>query len=88
MKVYTLTDRRAIIQIQDSRTQAVTVHSYHRGTIKSHPSDSNTPTVRATSTSSWKPTSSPAGFKDVADVRRVEELIRRFLIVPGTTSAA
>ncbi len=87
-QVYALTDRRAIMRVTDPKTQAVTVHSYHRGTIKSehlhriqYPDGSGDVLF-------LEPYREPAGFLDVADVRRVEGLIRRFLIAsdPGSTS--
>jgi hypothetical protein len=80
-QVYALTDRRAIIRMTDPKTLAVTVNSFHQGTIKSedihrvqYPDGSGNVVFRGYG--------EPPGFLDVAEVQRVEGLIRRFLIAP------
>jgi hypothetical protein len=81
-QVYALTDRRAIIRLTDPKTLAVTVNSFHQGTIKSedlhrvqYPDGSGNVVFR-------RGYGEPPGFLDVAEVQRVEGLIRRFLIAP------
>ena len=82
-QVYALTDRRAIIYVPDIRTGALAVHTISKGTIKvedvhrvQYPDGSGDVAFRGGS-------SAPSGFRGVEDVRRVEELVRRFLVAPA-----
>jgi hypothetical protein len=84
-QVYALTDRRAIIWVPAERS-AVSVHTFQRGTIKGedlhriqYPDGSGDVTFRFAY-------QQPSGFIGIAEVRRVEELVRRFLVVPGVPS--
>ena len=81
-QVYALTDRRAVIWAPAKRS-AVSVHTFQRGTIRAevlhrvqYPDGSGDISFRV----SYQ---EPSGFRGIAEVRRVEELIRRFLVVPG-----
>jgi hypothetical protein len=85
-QVYALTDQRAIIKTTDAKSQAVTIHSFHRGTIKpehlhriQYPDGSGDVNFQ-------EAYRTPPGFLDVAEVRRVEGLIRRFLIASEARS--
>ena len=78
--VYALTDRRAMIWVPVPRSDAVKVHTFPRGSIKGddlhrvqYPDGSGDLLFRAQY-------HDPAGYFDVAEVRRVEDLVRRFLI--------
>ncbi len=82
-RTYALTDRRAIIWCPEPGSAAVAVHTFPRGSIKvenikrtQYPDGSGNVSMRPFH-------EDPAGFLGVADVRRVEELIRRFLVDPG-----
>ncbi len=86
-QIYALTDRRAIIWIP-TKNLAFAVHTYQRGMIKSdllhrieYPDGSGD--VRLCG----HPSFYHSGFQGIADVRRVEQLVRRFLIAsdPGST---
>lgn len=86
-QVYAISDQRVIWKTTDPKTQAVTINSFHRGTIKpehlhriQYPDGSGDVLFHESF-------HQPTGFLDVADVRRVEGLIRRFLIAsdPGST---
>ena len=86
-QVYALTDRRAIIYVPDAKSGAVTVHAIPRGTIKvnkvhrvQYPDGSGDVVLRGGS-------STLSGFRGVEDVRRVEELVRRFLVAPTPDSS-
>jgi len=81
-QIYALTDRRAVIWLPGSKS-SVSVHTFQRGTIKGtdlhrvqYPDGSGDVLLRNTY-------QQPSGFLGIAEVRRVEELVRRFLVVPG-----
>ena len=81
-RLYALTDSRAIIWEPLPKTDAVTVHTFPKGTIRGEhvrrlqfPDGSGDILFR-------NAYEVPKGFFGVADVRRVEELIRRFLLAP------
>ncbi len=81
-RVYALTDRRAILWDPVAKSTAVTVHTLTRGTLKrehvrrvQYPDGSGDVLLRGKY-------EHPAGFLGVAEVRRVEELVRRYLIDP------
>ncbi len=87
-QVYALTDQRAIFKITDPRTLSTKVQSFHRGMIKGedlhrvqYPDGSGDVVF-------LKGYGHANGFLDVAEVRRVEGLIRRFLIAPATDSTS
>lgn len=81
-RVYALTDRRAIIWCPQGGSTGVKVHTLSRGSISAsdihriqYPDGSGDVIVQY---------GDPTGFTGVSDVRRVEELVRRFLVVdPG-----
>jgi hypothetical protein len=84
-QVYALTDRRGVIWMPEARS-AVSVHTFQRGTIKGtdlhrvqYPDGSGDVLFRVSH-------QQPSGFLGIADVRRVEELVRRFLVIPGQRS--
>jgi hypothetical protein len=81
---YALTDRRAVIWMPTGRSAAVSVHTYQRGTIKGealhrvqYPDGSGDVLFQGSYFGN------PSGFFGIADVRRVEELVRRFLVDPN-----
>ena len=81
-QVYALTDQRAIIWFPGP-TAAVSIHTFQRGTVKAedlhrvqYPDGSGDVLLR-------KSYQEPLGFLGVTEVRRVEELVRTFLVVPG-----
>jgi hypothetical protein len=89
---YALTDRRAMIWVPQPGQwvpragRAVSVHTFQRGTIKGedlhrvqYPDGSGDVLFRV----SYQ---QPSGFLGIADVRRIEELVRRFLVIPGQRS--
>ena len=80
---YALTDRRAMIWVPQARG-AVSVHTFQRGTIKGqdlhriqYPDGSGDVLFRSASFQT------PLGFLGIAEVSRVEELVRRFLVDPN-----
>ncbi len=82
-QVYALTDRRAMIWVPGGRS-AVAVYTFQQGTIGGnelhrvqYPDGSGDVLFQG------HYFGGPCGFIGVADVRRVEELVRRFLVVPG-----
>jgi hypothetical protein len=80
-EVYALTDRRAIIWLP-KQASAVAVHTFQPGTIRAEElhrverRDGSGDVV-------FRRHFIPTGFREVANVRRVEELVRRFLVIPG-----
>jgi hypothetical protein len=87
---YALTDRRAIVWNAKSGSSAIDVSSYHRGTIKNlhrseYPDGSGDVIFRlGEGLSEWP----EVGFQGIAEVRRVEDLVRRFLIVSDSLSVS
>ena len=86
-RIYALTDRRAILWTPVAGSDAVTVHVYPRGSIKpgqiertQFPDGSGTLALGGGY-------SAHGNFEGIADVRRVEELVRRFLVAPDPNSA-
>ncbi len=82
-RVYALTDRRAILWSPVAGSEAVTVHVYPRGSIRPEqiertqfPDGGGTLAILGGFSIHGK-------FEGIADVRRVEELVRRFLVAPG-----
>lgn len=82
VRMYALTDARALIWDPMPRSSAVVVHTFPKGTIRAEnlrrlqfPDGSGDVLFRNLY-------ESPSGFFGVADVRRVEDLIRQFLIEP------
>jgi hypothetical protein len=80
-QVYALTDRRAVIWVPQAKS-AISVNTFQRGTIRGtdlrrvqYPDGSGDV--------SFRNYPEPTGFLGIAEVRRVEELVRRFLVVPG-----
>lgn len=85
-RVYALTDRRAMIWVPVKKSAAVKVHTFPQGSIKAedlhrvqYPDGSGDLLFRNEFVQ-------PDGFRDVANVRRVEDLVRRFLIDIPTDS--
>ena len=86
-RIYAVTDRRAILWTPVAGSDAVTVHAYPRGSIKpgqiertQFPDGSGTLALQGGY-------SAHGNFEGIADVRRVEELVRRFLIAPDPDPA-
>jgi hypothetical protein len=83
-KVYALTDRRAIIWVPIRGSQAVEVHTYTRGSVRSihrleYPDGSGSVRFDYPTDEFQR---GPSGFEEIADVRRVEVLARGTLIEP------
>ncbi len=85
-RLYALTDSRAMIWEPMPNSAAVTIHTFSRGTIEAQhlrrvqfPDGSGDVLFR-------NEYNHPPGFLGVGDVRRVEDLIRRFLMEPATES--
>ena len=81
-QVYALTDRRAVIWVPAERS-AVAVHTFQRGTLKGeqlhrveYPDGSGDVLFHGGYFGG------ASGFIGIAEVRRVEELVRRFLVDP------
>jgi hypothetical protein len=88
LKMYALTDRRAVIWVPQSDSGAVEVHTMARGTISSvsrleYPDGSGD--VNFLAAASLSPFAKR--FEGVPDVRRVEDLVRRTLIDPLVSSS-
>ena len=82
-QVYALTDRRAVIWVPAERS-AVAVHTFQRGAIDGkalhrvqYPDGSGDVLFQG------HYYAGVAGFLGIAEVRRVEELVRRFLVDPN-----
>jgi hypothetical protein len=82
-----VTDRRAIIWSPVAGSDAVRVHLFPRGSIKPEqiertqfPDGSGSLSIQGTSTHHGR-------FEGIADVRRVEALVRRFPVAPEPGSA-
>ncbi len=83
-RTYALTDRRAIIWVPRRTSTAVEVFAFHRGSIKNlnrveFPDGSGDVRFGNPHDESYL---GPTGFEKIAEVRRVEELVRRTLIDP------
>lgn len=88
--LFALTDRRAIIWVPEAATGAVAVHTVPRGHVArvhrlEYPDGSGD--VVLTFSANGYDWQFPSKFEGVADVRRVEEQVRRTLIVPGEPKA-
>ena len=86
-RIYAVTDRRAILWTPVDGSDAVTVHVYPRGSIKpgqiertQFPDGSGTLALLGGY-------SAHGNFEGIANVRRVEELVRRFLVAPDPDPA-
>jgi len=82
-RFYALTDRRAIVWSPVAGSDAVTVHVYPRGSIRPEqiertqfPDGGGTLAILGGFSIHGK-------FEGIAEARRVEELVRRFLVAPG-----
>jgi hypothetical protein len=83
-RCYALTDRRAIVWNLRSGSRAVEVHSFHRGRVKDvrrveYP-DGSGDVIFALNEARYDEVES-GRFVGVAEVRRVEDLVRKVLIV-------
>ena len=85
-RIYALTDRRAIIWCPDPGSRAIAVHTFPRGSIKVE-DIKRTQYVDGSGSVLIRPMHlDPSGFLGIADVRRVEEMVRRFLVADGPGS--
>jgi hypothetical protein len=86
--LYALTDRRAIIWVPETGRGAVKVYTIPRGTIRGvhrleYADGSGDVLFRAVGHEFQDLYLGPPGFEGIADVRRVEEQVRRTLVEPG-----
>jgi len=87
-RVYALTDRRAIIWCPQGKSAAIKIYTFPSGSVKA---DSlhrvQFPDGSGDVVFQGDYYHDPSGFTGIADVRRVEELVRRFLVDPGAGSS-
>lgn len=86
-RFYALTDRRAIVWSPVAGSDAVTVHVYPRGSIRPEQIERTQFPDGGGTLSILGGYSALGKFEGIADVRRVEGLVRRFLVAPGPDPA-
>lgn len=83
--LYALTDRRAIIWVPQDRKGTVAVHSFRRGQVsrvhRIERPDGSGDVFFSLAEGAGQPWSTPEGFKGIPEVRRVEDLTRRVLLM-------